>query len=503
MGIPLDEDLFDTRRPFNFWLFAKKVIWNFKNLNTIMDNNFNDIYGQLANIEDELSEGGITQIVMNNTEVPVVDNVADLGTVVTDVSGKQDTLVSGSNIKTINSQSILGNGNLNIAGGISNIEMNGSNVNINNGTAELGTVITDVSGKQDTLVSGTNIKTINNTSILGSGNIDTPIGITGITMNSTNVSVNNGTADLGTVITDVSGKQDTLVSGVNIKTINNESILGNGNISISGGSSAKIFYGTSSTAAGTQEKVVVCPSFTSSDLADGTLLFVYFNNAHTFNGAPKLNVNSTGAIFVRRIGSTNMARYEWQAGELLTFVYSGSNWYGVDAGLATTTYYGYTKLSSSTSSTSTSLAATPSAVKAAYDLANGKQDALVSGTNIKTVKNQSILGSGDISIDEPTFGISNGWNYILYPNNYIHAWRDYSVDTYTTGLFANTVNLPFTMATTDYTITVNLGSWKITRAWSITYDRTTTQGKIAYYVNDTDSRQYEDMNLTLDGYIDS
>lgn len=29
-----------------------------------------------------------------------------------------------------------------------------------------------IDGKQDTLVSGTNIKTINNTSILGSGNID-------------------------------------------------------------------------------------------------------------------------------------------------------------------------------------------------------------------------------------------------------------------------------------------------------------------------------------------
>jgi hypothetical protein len=32
-------------------------------------------------------------------------------------------------------------------------------------------------------------------------------------------------------------KQDTLVSGTNIKTINNESILGNGNITISGGGS--------------------------------------------------------------------------------------------------------------------------------------------------------------------------------------------------------------------------------------------------------------------------
>ena len=33
----------------------------------------------------------------------------------------------------------------------------------------------------------------------------------------------------------LSSKQDTLVSGTNIKTINNESILGSGNISVSGG----------------------------------------------------------------------------------------------------------------------------------------------------------------------------------------------------------------------------------------------------------------------------
>ena len=36
----------------------------------------------------------------------------------------------------------------------------------------------------------------------------------------------------------VSGKQDTLVSGTNIKTINNESILGSGNIDIQGGGKA-------------------------------------------------------------------------------------------------------------------------------------------------------------------------------------------------------------------------------------------------------------------------
>lgn len=66
---------------------------------------------------------------------------------------------------------------------------------------------TAVAAKQDALVSGTNIKTINNTSLLGSGNI---------------------------------AVQPPLVSGTNIKTINNESLLGSGNITISGGLSGTI-----------------------------------------------------------------------------------------------------------------------------------------------------------------------------------------------------------------------------------------------------------------------
>lgn len=66
---------------------------------------------------------------------------------------------------------------------------------------------------------------------------------------------------------------------------------------------------------------------------------------------------------------------------------------------ASTSAYGVTKLSSSISSTSTTLAATASSVKAAYDLANGKQEKLVSGTNIKTINGESILGEGNIVIN--------------------------------------------------------------------------------------------------------
>lgn len=106
--------------------------------------------------------------------------------------------------------------------------------------------------------------------------------ITGITMNGTSKGT-SGTVDLGTVITehqDISGKenisnkvtsisssstdaqypsakcvydnlitkQDSLISGTNIKTINNQSILGSGNITISGGSSSPYIYTGTNTA---------------------------------------------------------------------------------------------------------------------------------------------------------------------------------------------------------------------------------------------------------------
>lgn len=63
--------------------------------------------------------------------------------------------------------------------------------------------------------------------------------VTGVKINGTTKDPSSGVVDLGTVITehqDLSDYQPKLVSGTNIKTINGESILGSGNITISGGS---------------------------------------------------------------------------------------------------------------------------------------------------------------------------------------------------------------------------------------------------------------------------
>jgi hypothetical protein len=67
-------------------------------------------------------------------------------------------------------------------------------------------------------------------------------------------------------------------------------------------------------------------------------------------------------------------QYMWSAGEVLDFVYDGSNWVAVDGALATTTYYGVTKLSSSTTSTDATMAATPAAVSSALAVAKSYTD---------------------------------------------------------------------------------------------------------------------------------
>ena len=100
-------------------------------------------------------------------------------------------------------------------------------------------VETKIQKKQDKLVSGTNIKTINNESILGSGNIEVKgkehISLTYAEWEA--LSYDEQMADKVYLIKDAENVyQAPLVSGTNIKTINGNSILGEGNIEIQGGS---------------------------------------------------------------------------------------------------------------------------------------------------------------------------------------------------------------------------------------------------------------------------
>jgi len=79
------------------------------------------------------------------------------------VESKQDNLVSGTNIKTVNGESLLGSGDITIEG-------SGSDVDTSNYVTK-DDLQDAVGDKQDKLISGTNVKTINGKSILGSGDI--------------------------------------------------------------------------------------------------------------------------------------------------------------------------------------------------------------------------------------------------------------------------------------------------------------------------------------------
>lgn len=187
---------------------------------------------------------------------------------------KQENLVSGTTIKTINGESILGEGN---------IEIEGKSIDAYTKTesdAKYET-IANVANLTSKVNSNTkSISTLNSSLESISRNVDKNTSY--IEVNADNIATNaDEISNLKT------SKQDTLVSGTSIKTINGNSLLGSGNISISGGSSTiyahyvtlKIVI-SSTTIFG----YCVCYSFNGSKVAtleDFSILSNGINNATT------------------------------------------------------------------------------------------------------------------------------------------------------------------------------------------------------------------------------
>lgn len=139
------------------------------------------------------------------------------------------------------------------------------------------------------------------------------------------------------------------------------------------------------TAAATQAKVVTFNGGGNFMLQEGAKIAVRFQYAQNYSGTPTLNVANSGAKNIYVDGSTAAGYGEWAAGEVLDFVYNGTYWVIVGRNRATTTYYGVTKLTTSTTSTDETTAATPYSVKQAYDHA----DTLIAG-----------LTAGDVAITD-------------------------------------------------------------------------------------------------------
>lgn len=371
-----------------------------------------------------------------------------------DLNSKQDTLVSGQNIKTINGQSVIGEGNIEIqqselpiasADTLGGVKV-GAGLSINpesgvlsatgGGTAdsvEWDNVLSkpeDIVNITERLASKLDTATYNSekSSFATKDELNSKADASAITNMATQTWVQNqgyltevpsnyvtnselteGLAgkqdkgdyalksDLNTLATKeelatkadisaLSSKQDTLVSGTNIKTINGDSILGSGNLVIQSGASnwddiqgKPQFAGVATS--GNYNDLTNKPTIpdvsglaTKQEIAD---METKSNAAATY--ATKQEIPSLEGYLTETVASETYATKQALGNKLDTATYNSEK-----AGFETKENAAATYQVKGNYATKQEIA--------------GKQDTLVSGTNIKTINGHSVLGAGDITI---------------------------------------------------------------------------------------------------------
>lgn len=371
-----------------------------------------------------------------------------------DLNSKQDTLVSGQNIKTINGQSVIGEGNIEIqqselpiasANTLGGVKV-GAGLSINpesgvlsatgGGTAdsvEWDNVLSkpeDIVNITERLASKLDTATYNSekSSFATKDELNSKADASAITDMATqtwvqdkgyltevpsnyvtNTELTEGLAskqdkgdyalksDLNTLATKeelatkadasaLSSKQDTLVSGTNIKTINGETILGSGNLVIQSGTSnwddiqGKPQFAEVATS-GNYNDLTNKPTIpdvsglaTKQEIAD---METKSNAAATY--ATKQEIPSLEGYLTETKASETYATKQALGNKLDTATYNSEKAAFETKENAAATYQ----------------------VKGNYATKQeiaGKQDTLVSGTNIKTINGNSVLGAGDITI---------------------------------------------------------------------------------------------------------
>ena len=372
----------------------------------------------------------------------------------TQLNSKQDTLVSGQNIKTINGQSVIGEGNIEIqqselpiasANTLGGVKV-GAGLSINpesgvlsttgGGTAdsvEWDNVLSkpeDIVNITERLASKLDTATYNSekSSFATKDELNSKADASAITDMATQTWVQNqgyltevpsnyvtdselteGLAgkqdkgdyalksDLNTLATKeelatkadasaLSSKQDTLVSGTNIKTINGDSILGSGNLVIQSGTS------NWDDIQGKPQFAVVATSGNYNDLTNKPTI-PDVSGLATKEEIADMETKSNAA-------ATYATKQEIPSLEGYLTVTEASETYATKQALGNkldTTTYNSEKAGFETKEN----AAATYQVKGNYatkqEIAD-KQDTLVSGTNIKTINGNSVLGAGDITI---------------------------------------------------------------------------------------------------------
>ncbi len=292
------------------------------------------------------------------------------------------------------------------------------------GSGLSGSVSTDVNGSKTLTISAVTYSMVNSIKVDNSTTIGTFLFTgSGVTMTSGGQGQPQNVIDFN--------YQDTLVSGTNIKTINNQSLLGAGNITISsggsaGGSNGQIQFNDNSAFNGdtnlnwdTTNNALVLGKETNPTFQKGIIHLK--GNGSDQGGMIKFQTGAGKAtpvdIVLQAPDSGNASVIELPAalptsdtqvlgiktivGDVVTTQWETPS----GGGGGTVTDVTASSPLSSTQGATPNITIPKSDVNTNGYLSSGdfgtfnsKQDALVSGTNIKTVNGNSLLGSGNVAI---------------------------------------------------------------------------------------------------------
>jgi len=304
---------------------------------------------------------------------------------------------TGISVDTFGNVTVKDNSHAHHIGNITGLseQLSDLQTSINTGDAGLQTQIDlfqiQIDGKQDALSSTNNIKSINGQTILGSGDlvvnptlvntggVFTWTDVYGNTSQFTAVnSVSGKTGDIQLEIDDVNflqieldAKQNNLISGQNLRTVNGNSLLGAGNVDL------------------TTNLIKVGNELRYTNI-DGTVQVIDLS----------LYLDDTNLAYIT--GGEYVA-----ADNVLRFTRDDGSTFDVDASM----FFDDTNLVTSVSGRTGDITIGINDVTNLQTSLNAKQDTLVSGTNIKSINGQTIIGAGDLDLSTDLSIVGNELRY--------------------------------------------------------------------------------------------
>ena len=330
---------------------------------------------------------------------------------------KQDLLTSGTNIKTINNESLLGSGNISIQGGgdATDVQVNGVSITQNN-VANIATQ-TAYNSLTNKIATKNDIPTQTSQLTNNSGYITSSVD------NLTNYTKTNDLSEVATSgsyedlsdkptipskMSDLTNDNNFVSDASYVHTDNNYTSTEKNKLSgIASG--AEVNVQSNWTETNTSSDAYIKNKPTIPTVNNGKLTIQKNGtDVQTFTANQSSNVTANITVPTQVSELTNDSGYTTNTGTITKVQANGTDVASsgtANIPAATTSKYGVTKLSSATDSTSEALAATPKAVKAAYDLAASKGTGTITGVS---VNGTSVATSGVANITSVPASVLSG-----------------------------------------------------------------------------------------------